>query len=438
MESEINSCQTILNSVADGVFTVDASWRITSFNRAAECITGLSMHDALGQQCWEVFKADICENRCALRETMKSGKSIVGKTIHIINNQGRRIPVSISTALLKDARNTITGGVETFRDMSEVEELRRALSEKHTFHDIITSNYRMKRIFDMLPSIAHSNETVLILGESGTGKELLAKAIHSLSLKSGGPFIAVNCGALPDNLLESELFGYRKGAFTDAKADKPGRFDAAQGGTLFLDEIGDISKSMQVKLLRVLQEKTYEPLGSAATIKADVRIIAATNRNIHALVETGEFRQDFFYRINILPIQLPTLAERATDIPLLVEHFIARLNSMHHKNISGISDNVLAMLMSYSFPGNIRELENIVNYAFVFCSGTVIEKQHLPEYLNNTTAQQTHRVQSVENFESDLIRETLQRNNFNRSKTATELNINPSTLWRKMKKLGIS
>jgi PAS domain S-box-containing protein len=435
--SSTSPYETILDSIADGVFTIDKEWRVTSFNRAAEKITGIRRADALGRNCWEVFRADVCEHACVLRKTMKTGKSTVNRTVHIVHENGKKIPISVSTALLKDRQGTITGGVETFRDLSEVEELRRELLDKHTFHDIVTADHRMLALFDTLPAIARSDGTVLLLGDSGTGKELFARAIHDLSNRSKEPFVAVNCGALPENLLESELFGYRKGAFTDAKSDKPGRFDRAKGGTLFLDEIGDVPRPVQVKLLRALQEKAYEPLGSNESIPADVRIIAATNRDIAALVENGAFRKDLYYRINTMTLRLPSLAQRRSDIPLLAAHFLAKLNTVNHREIAGFSDDAMAALMRHEFPGNVRELENIVHHAFILCTGGIIEPRHLPEELAITSATRQDALVSTEDFEANRIRATLEENRYSRAGTAKQLGIDPSTLWRKMKRLGI-
>jgi PAS domain S-box-containing protein len=437
MKPSSSPYETILDSIADGVFTVDKEWRVTSFNRAAEKITGIRRTDALGRNCWEVFRADVCENACVLKKTMKTGRSIVNRTVHVVNKAGRKIPISVSTALLKSAQGTVSGGVETFRDLTEVEELRRELIEKHTFHDIVTADHRMIALFDILPAIARSDGTVLLLGDSGTGKELFARAIHELSNRSKGPFVAVNCGALPETLLESELFGYRKGAFTDAKTDKPGRFDRAKGGTLFLDEIGDVPRPVQVKLLRALQEKTYEPLGSDAPVAADARIIAATNRNIAALVESGAFRKDLYYRINTMTLRLPSLAQRRGDIPLLAAHFLAHLNATNHRDVTGFSDEAMAALMRYAFPGNVRELENVVHHAFILCTGGIIEPRHLPEEVNVPSSKQAPADLTPEEFEANRIRSALEENRYSRSGTAKQLGINPATLWRKMKRLGI-
>jgi PAS domain S-box-containing protein len=277
-EEHLRMTEMILDSVADGVFTVNRDFRITSFNRAAEQLTGVKRSDALGRPCCEVLKASICETACALRQTLVTGRPIINKTVFILNAQGNRIPISISTGVLRDEKGEVLGGVETFRDLSFAEQLYRELEASDRFVDIVGRSRAMRQIFQLLPQIAESPSTVLIEGPSGTGKELLAKAIHRLSPRRDKPFVAINCSALPDTLLESELFGYKAGAFTDAKHDKPGRFALADGGTLFLDEIGDISPALQTRLLRVLQERVIEPLGGIEPVSVDVRIVAATHR----------------------------------------------------------------------------------------------------------------------------------------------------------------
>ena len=430
----------ILGSIADGVFTVDENWRITSFNRAAERITGVPAADAVGQRCCNVFRASICENACALQETLQSGRPIVNKAIYIIDAGGRRVPISISTAVLKDAQGNVLGGVETFRDLSTVEELRKELHDKYTFADIIGRSHPMRQLFDVLPQIADSDSTVLIEGASGTGKELFARAIHHLSLRRDKRFVAVNCGALPDTLLESELFGYKAGAFTDARADRPGRFAIAQGGTLLLDEVGDISPAMQSRLLRVLQERVFEPLGSVEPVQADVRIIAATNRNLARLVRKGTFREDLYYRINVVRLDLPALRDRREDIPLLVEHFVGKFNRLRNKDIVDVSENVMALLMEHEYPGNVRELENIVEHAFVLCSGGIIEAQHLPPSLRADAAPKSQPGKSgldLKSIEAIHIADAIRRHGGNRKAAARQLGIDPSTLFRKIKSLGI-
>jgi PAS domain S-box-containing protein len=435
---DINSI--ILDSIADGVFTVDDNWLIQSFNASAEKITGVTKKEAIGQRCCDVFKASICETQCALRETIKSGKPVVGKMIYIVDIDGNRIPVSITTALLKDNEGNVIGGVETFRDLTLVENLRKEIDQKYSLGDIVSRNHKIQEIFSILPEIAASSATVLIDGESGTGKELIARAIHNFGNRVDEPFIAVNLAALPDTLLESELFGYKKGAFTDAHHDKPGRFALAGKGTLFLDEIGDISPSMQVRLLRVLQEKVYEPLGATESAKTEARIIAATNQDIDKLVENGTFRQDLYYRVNIVRITLPPLRERREDIPILADHFINRFNHLQGKDIAGVSDDTMSVLMSHDYPGNVRELENIIERAFVLCHSGVIETGHLPESLISRTQKAVNKIShtaTLDDIEIYIIRDALDRNDWNFKKTADELGVHKSTLYRKVERFDI-
>ncbi|MBN1226019.1 MAG: sigma 54-interacting transcriptional regulator [Deltaproteobacteria bacterium] len=436
----------ILDSIADGVFTVDLEWRITTFNKAAEQITGITRKEALGRNCWEVFRANICERHCALKKTMETGNSILNQSIYIVNAKGDRLPISISAALLKDEEGRIIGGVETFRDLTLVEELRKELKGKNTFLDIVSKNREMHRLFFILEQVSRSDSTVLIQGESGTGKELFARAFHSLSSRSKGPFVIVNLGAFPESLAESELFGYTAGAFTDARKDRPGRISAAEGGTLFLDEIGDLPPNIQVKLLRVLQEKTYEPLGSNKTIHADIRIVAATNRDLESLVKKGVFREDLFYRVNVVKLILPPLRDRKEDIPLLADHFLKRFNKLNGKDIVGISREAFSLLMAYDFPGNVRELENIVEHATVLCNEVYIGTKHLPDNLKPAKTKPESRALRPEiskkmqwrDLERKFIIETLKENNWNRKATAQVLGVGRQTLWRKMKSLHIT
>jgi PAS domain S-box-containing protein len=300
-------CETILSCLNDGVFCIDENWRISYFNEAAAEITGVPREEALGRPCHEVFRSSICKRACALRYTIQNGTPIASMPVEITNKKGNKVPVSISTAILKDKQGMFIGGVETIRDMSLLDQLRKELDARHTFEDILSKSPKMEHVFELIPTIAESESTVLITGDSGTGKGLIARAIHNQSPRGDNPFITVNCGAIPDTLLESELFGYKAGAFTDARRSKAGRFTLAQGGTIFLDEIGDVSPAIQAKLLRVLQDKVFEPLGGVQSIKADVRIIAATNRDLGELVKEGQFRTDLYYRVNVFRLELPPL-----------------------------------------------------------------------------------------------------------------------------------
>jgi len=434
--------EIILESISDGVFTVDHNWRIMTFNRAAEEITGTKREEAVGRYCWEVFRSNMCEGACALKRTMKEGKSFVSSSAYIINNKQKRIPISVSTSPLKNEKGVVLGGVETFRDHSLVEELRRELTGGYQVGDMVSRSKAMKKIFNILYQVAESDSTVLIEGETGTGKELMASAVHNFSLRKNEPFFAINCGALPDTLLESELFGYKAGAFTSADKDKPGIFAAAGRGTIFLDEIGDTSSAFQVRLLRVLEEKEFQPLGSVEKIKTEARIIAATNRDLGEMVKSGEFRRDLFYRINIIHFQLPCLTERMEDIPLLIERFIKKMNRFKGRSVSGVSKDAMSVLLSHDYPGNIRELENIIEHGFVLCPEGELGLSHLPAYLlEKGSVKQLHHSsigESVRITEEEKIFEALKNNKYNRSAAAKALGIHKSTLFRKLKKYNIS
>ncbi len=430
----------ILESISDGVFTVDLDWRITSFNKAAEGITGIRRKEAIGRLCSDVFRSSMCEIECALRRTLKTKKPIIGKAGYIINAEGTRIPVSVSTAVLRDRSGAIVGGAETFRDLSEVEELRQELQARYSVGDLTSRSALMQRIFEVLPAIATSSCTVLILGETGTGKELLARTIHSLSSRRNGPFIAVNCGALPDTLLESELFGYKAGAFTGANKDKPGRLSLSKGGTLFLDEIGEMSPALQIRLLRVLQDRTYEPLGATRSETADIRVIVATNKDLAEAMRQGSFREDLYYRVNVARLEMPPLRQRKEDIPLLAEQFIARFNRLQRKSLQGSTTDALALLMAYNWPGNVRELENVIERAFILCHKGLIGIEHLPVELTarGSGVHPSPDIRTTRDLlEAQAIQSALERNAHNRLAAARDLGIHKSTLFRKIKKLGI-
>lgn len=433
-----NPSDIILDSISDGVFTVDRDWHVTSFNRAAEDITGIGREDAIGQFCSYVFRASVCETGCPLRRTFETGEPVRNMPIFIITADGKKIPVSISTALLRDADGNIVGGVETFRDLTVEEELKRELRGANTFEDIISRNHRMREIFSLLPAIAESQATVLVEGESGTGKELICRAIHNLSPRKNGPFVAVNCGALPDTLLESELFGYKAGAFTDARRDKKGQFAIANRGTILLDEIGDITPALQVRLLRLLQEKEYLPVGGEKPEKTDVRVVAATNRDLERLAKEGTFREDLYYRINVVKLILPPLRERRDDIPMLVDHFVEHYANLQGKQIDGVSEAAMAALMAYDYPGNIRELQNAVEHAFVLCGEGLIQPRHLPGHLRSD---ESHAAVPSERTLRDVERDTLiaalRSHRYNRAQAARELGIHKTTLYRKIREYSI-
>lgn len=436
-----DTTEIILESISDGVFTIDNDWKITSFNNAAEKITGIQRKEAIGKYCWDIFRSNMCERDCALKKTMDKGKSFMNTSGYIINSKKKRVPITTSTSLLIDKKGKIIGGVEVFRDHSLVEELRKELSNQFQIENMASKSPSMKKIFKILPQIAKSDSSVLLEGETGTGKEIMAKAIHNLSDRKDKPFIAINCGALPDTLLESELFGHMAGAFTGATKDKPGHFALAEGGTIFLDEIGETSAAFQVRMLRVIQEREIQPLGATKIIKTDIRIIAATNKDLADLVAVDKFRQDLFYRINVVGLRLPPLRNRMEDLPLLVDLFIQKLNRIKGKSVQGIDPEVLQIFMMHNFPGNIRELENIIEYAFVLCSTGIISHEHLPSKLwlsQDQVIENNDPEFLVKNAQAKTILNALKENKYKRQAAANTLGIHKSTLFRRMKRLGLN
>lgn len=435
---------TILESISDGVFTVDRDWKISSFNRAAEAITGIKRTAALGRHCSEVFRSSLCGEQCALRHTLRTGKPIIDKRCYFINSRGIKIPVTLSTAVLKNQSGEIIGGAETFRDISEIEVLKKQLNKQSKTPLLSSHSNAMQSVISMVEAVADTSTTVLITGETGTGKEVTAKALHQLSSRSKAAFIAVNCAALPENLLESTLFGHVKGAFTGAYENKQGYFSRAEKGTLFLDEIGDISPALQVRLLRVLQEREFEPVGSNKPQKTQVRIITATNKNLQDLVSQGKFREDLYYRLNVINISLPTLAQRFADIPFLVDVFIKQFNQLHNKSIEGISAQALQSLLSYAWPGNIRELENSIERACVLSQQSYIQLSCFPfaESENSALAKRENDIPSAlgstrEEAEKQVILDALHSNQ-SKIAAAKALGVHKTTLFRKMKKYKIA
>jgi PAS domain S-box-containing protein len=443
----------ILDSINEGVFTVDADFRITSLNAEAERIIGLPRERAVGRRCHDVFRANICGEGCALRQTIEDGRPRRNVRIEVLNDRLEPVPILVSTAVLRDRRGALIGGVEIFRDISELETLRREISGSVRFGDMVGTSPVMRALFATLPDVARSDAPVLLEGPSGAGKELVARAIHGLSGRSEGALVVVNCAALPDTLVESELFGHSRGAFTDARESRPGRFQAAHRGTLFLDEVGEISPAAQAKLLRALEEKEVTPLGASAAVKADARVIAATNRDLLTLVQEGRFREDLLYRLRVIPIRLPPLKERRGDIPLLVDHLLRRLRARTGKPAREVSAEALDLLCAHDFPGNVRELQNILERALVVCRDEVISVEHLPEEVFPRGARGAPR--RLKPSEKRIAREArrspprplspeaarlvaaLEANSWRRSRTAAALGIGRNTLWRRMKEYGL-
>jgi PAS domain S-box-containing protein len=441
-----NFYQAIINSVSEGICVLDCHWKVVFFNRAAEQITGFPAEAVFGKKYLDIFSRKDCGCRKLLEITIRTGTEFQEKPGTIMHNEDHCIPIKLSTKTIRGDDGKIAYVIAIIRDVSSLEYLRRKLEGEYKFENIISKNHHIRQLFQILPNIARSDSSCLITGPSGSGKELFARAIHNASQRHKKPFVAINCGALPENLLESELFGFKKGAFTDAFRDKPGRFALAEGGTLFLDEIAELPASMQVKLLRVLQEKEYEPLGATASVKTNVRIVSATNQNLRHLINEGHFRMDLFYRLNIVEINLPPLRERKEDIPLLTNHFIQEFNAEKNRQIREIDTEAMQILISYAYPGNIRELENIIEHAFILCRDDIITADCLPQYVftekipaespyNSETAKPEN---SLEERTINIIKEHLSRFSGNRSLTAKALGIDKSTLWRKMKKYNIS
>jgi PAS domain S-box-containing protein len=419
------------------VFTVDLSYRITSFNPAAERITGFTAEEAIGRPCFEVFRADICNKRCALRDALNRQTPVESARITIINRESVEVPISVSAGILKNERGELFGAVEFFHDLSPIEHLHARLAEHEVMEHLVSGSRAMNEIKQMLPNVAGSEAPVLIQGPSGSGKEVVAQAIHSLSSRRYGPYVKLNCAALPATLLESELFGYVKGAFTDATRDKPGHFALASGGTLLLDEISEMSMALQVKLLRVLNNGEYQPLGATKTYHADARIIASTNADLKQRIEEGSFRDDLYYRINVVAMELPPLSERPEDIPLLVDHFLKKFSKRTGRRIHRVSPAAMSCLKRYRFPGNVRELENAIEHAFVMCKGDEIQVQCLPQTVTAEGATPSGPPPAPEETERRLIEEALRRHYGNRQRVADELGMHRSTLWRKIRYYGI-
>ena len=432
----------IINSIADGVVTLSRDFTVTSFNRSAERITGYSADEVLGRPCHTVFKSRGCEKDCPVQELLHSDKPIVEVEMDIASRDGSLLPVSVSAALLRDENGDVVGAVESFRDLSRVKTLTEELKAKYSFRNIIGKSHEMQEIYHLIRSVARTNVTVLVQGDTGTGKELVARAIHYESPRAGEPFVVVHCAALPETLLESELFGHVKGAFTGATSDRKGRFQLADRGTLFLDEISEVSPAIQVKLLRVLENKQFERVGDSRTTQVDVRLICATNRNLKQMISDGTFREDLYYRINVVSLRLPQLMERDEDIPLLVQHFIEKFNRETGKQVNKVHPDAMDILIDYAWPGNVRELENAIGHAFVHCRGDIIQPEHLPQDIYEAGPAGTETAlkmfESLEEVEKAAIAEMLKRCKGNRTRAAKRLGIGRSSLWRKMKKYGLA
>ncbi len=441
----------ILECLAVGIFTVDKEFRITFFNAEAERLTGFLRRQALGKFCYEIFRSDVCLKGCAMHAAMQSCEPVVRKRVTILDKHNREIPVEVTASVLRDADGQVIGAVESFVDDSARVQLEKQVLDSYNFADIKGRSEPMRRVFHALTPLAESQATILILGETGTGKDLVARAIHNTSPRRDGPFVKVNCPALPENLLESELFGYKRGAFTDARGDKPGRFELAKGGSIFLDEIGDLPLSQQAKLLQVLEDQEFYALGATSPTRVDARCIASTNRDLEAMVETGEFRRDLYYRLQVGVLHLPPLRERREDIPLLCEHF-AQIGAA----TLGVPEPVfepetMRLLMAHDYPGNVRQLKNIIEHALLLHQQGRVQPQDLPQdFLQCGQPRGPARVapgaaapaaigggRAGRNDLRDRILEALETNHWNKQRAAQALGLSRTTLWRRMKELGL-
>jgi PAS domain S-box-containing protein len=434
----------ILDNLDIGVLTVDRGGHITFFNNRAETITGFNRGDVLGKSCSMIFGSTSGHDLLLLNETIADGQARSTTEGEIRSREGQAIPMRADYMALKNEDGRIVGGLATISDLSLKYQFNSEIKGRYTFYDMVGKDPAIQKIFEIVPVVAASDATILIEGPTGTGKDVLAKVIHNASPRAKKPLVKVNCAALPDNLLESEMFGYVKGAFTGAEKDKPGRFQEADGGTIFLDEIGDLPLVLQAKLLRVLEDKEFYPLGGRKTTRVDVRIISATNQNLEQLVAEKRFREDLFYRLNVMRLELPSLKDRRSDIPLLISHILKRLSATRDTVIEKFSNDAMEVLLNYNYPGNVRELENIIEHAMIVCQDTIIQRNHLPLPLQGRISSPLPEAEKrtfdseIEFSEKTLILDVLRKYSWNKGKTAAALDINRTTLWRKMKKYNIS
>ncbi len=431
--------EAIFDSMSDGLFIINNEYVITECNKPFTKITGFTKSEIINRNFREVFcKEPVCGIHLAVERTIKTGKARKDEPIEIIRKDGTRIPAIFSTSILKDREGKKTGIVVLLRDVALVSELHKRLRDRYHFHNLIGKNHRMQEIYKLIEEVAETDATVLIQGESGTGKELVANAIHYQSPRARGPFVAVSCAVLAESLLESELFGHVKGAYTGAHRDKKGRFELANKGTIFLDEIAEVGPAVQVKLLRVLQEKEIERVGEYKPIKVDTRVIAATNKDLRQLINVGKFREDLFYRLNVISIKLPPLRKRKEDIPLLVDHFVKKFNKQYKKKIRGVSQATMDILMENDWKGNIRELENAIEHAFVRCHSSIITPEEIPHEVR--IAKCTHLPSSVkkESLDYQKLINALKESGWNQSRAARKLGVNRITIWRNIKKYHIT
>lgn len=440
MQNHDSGTDVILNSIAEGVITVDKEFKITFINAAAEQMTGFKKDEVIGKFCKGIFRSDFCFSNCPIAQVLKNGKRVFDLDTFINCSNSQVLPIRINAAVLKDENGVPTGGVITFRDISLFKQVEEIIKAESQFHGIVGKNKMMKEIYQLIMEISDSDAHVLITGETGTGKELVANAIQATSKRKNDNFVKINCAVIPPNLLASELFGHAKGAFTDAKSDRIGRFELADNGTIFLDEISEMTLQMQTQILRVIQEGTFERLGESITRKTDVRIIAATNINLEEAIIKGKFRQDLFYRLSVLPIEVPPLRKRKDDIPVLVDYFIRKFSFIYKKKILGIDDSALDVLINWQWPGNVRELENTLEFAIIKSKNdTYLNIHDLPSRFKAKSGnhKSENLLPQLDEHSNTHIIELLNAHKWNKTKVAQILGIDRTTLWRRLKSLGI-
>jgi PAS domain S-box-containing protein len=436
LEQHRSRLESIFWSVQDAIITVDTNMNVIEANKAAENICGFKI--ITGQPLTDSTRE--CDQLCVevLRETLKSRNTIQEYRIECGHRHRDKQIVMVTSSPLLNGNGKFMGAVLVIRDITRLTHLEKELKERHHFQNIVGKSEKMQKIYDLLKILANLGTTVFITGESGTGKEMAARALHYAGIRAKGPFVTVNCSALAENLLESELFGHVKGAFTGADRDKIGRFEAADGGTILLDEVGDISPLIQLKLLRVLQEKEFERVGESIPRKVDVRVIAATSRHLKDAMNLGEFRKELYYRLNVIEIKLPPLCERYEDIPLLISHFCGVFKKSYEKNISGVSDEVIEAFMNYPWPGNVRELEHAIERAFVLCRNQTIQLEHIPAEIRDYTHVKKRLPEKRTDDDIETILKTLEKTDWNISKSSRLLGISRWTMYRRVQKYNIS
>ncbi len=437
----------MIDAIADGVFTVDAKGNIVAWSTGAARITGYSSADVEGKSCY-VLEGQNCKGFSSLREFLENPSpypwAICNQECKVLGKDGRELYIFGNVSLIRDAQGAVAGAIGTFTDLTEfilnqqkLDVLKEQTTTLGDIKELVGKSTVMREVFQRLRLAAQCDVSILLTGESGTGKELAARAIHSLSSRKDQTFLAINCSAIPETLLESELFGHVKGSFTGAIRDKIGVFQAADGGTLFLDEIGDTSPLLQLKLLRVLQENEIRRVGDEKNFKVNVRLITATNRVLKEQIEKGEMREDFYYRIRIFEIGLPPLRDRRDDIPLLVNHFIEEGKETHHREVTGIDKDAIRKLMEYTWPGNVRELKNAIDHAFVTINGSAITVFDLPPEVRTPNSDSPKKIPSSagngENAgEKNIILQALRQSAGHRGRAAKNLGMSRVTLWKKM------